>query len=194
MVTSSSVQVRILPASKGDLDEVVALDQLACPVPWTRTMFEKDWSENPFGHCLIAREVREQDRPSFLVGYICFWVVFEEIRIMNLAVHPSVRRQGIGRQLVTACLAYGKAQGATKACLEVRASNVGAQALYQQLGFREYGRRVAYYTSPQEDAILMLREESLSSSRETSEVSIEQSARSVCQPYNQRKEGPDAHG
>jgi ribosomal-protein-alanine N-acetyltransferase len=90
-----------------------------------------------------------------LVGYICFWAVFEELRVMNLTVGPSWRRRGIGRELVHRALAWGHEHGARRALLEVRASNSRAIHLYEQAGFRVVGKRERYYMNPIEDAILM---------------------------------------
>jgi ribosomal-protein-alanine N-acetyltransferase len=90
-----------------------------------------------------------------IVGYHCFWIVFEELRLMNLAVHASCRRQGIGWALATEAISLGLAQSATKATLEVRVSNEAARALYRRLGFVQVGTRSKYYTHPIEDAVLM---------------------------------------
>ncbi|HKN88541.1 MAG TPA: ribosomal protein S18-alanine N-acetyltransferase, partial [Nitrospiraceae bacterium] len=93
--------------------------------------------------------------PRDLVGYVCFWVVFEELRMMNLAVAPRVRRRGIGRWLLQQALAMGREEGARRALLEVRVSNQPAVALYQYAGFSRSGIRTKYYTNPVEDAVLM---------------------------------------
>lgn len=71
-----------------------------------------------------------------------------ETEILNMAVDPAYRRRGIGRLLLDFSL-----QG--EMFLEVRASNIQAQHLYQNSGFREVGRRPGYYTNPEEDAIVM---------------------------------------
>jgi len=93
-----------------------------------------------------------------LLGYVCFWVVFEEFRLMTLAVEPSARRRGLGRTLLRHAMDLGRAQGATRGLLEVRASNAAALALYAQEGFRQTAVRPRYYVNPVEDAVLMERE------------------------------------
>lgn len=75
-----------------------------------------------------------------------------EAELLNLAVHPLARRRGVGRALV-------EAAGARRAWLEVRASNEGAICFYQSLGFHVCGIRHRYYRDPQDDAILMKREQ-----------------------------------
>jgi ribosomal-protein-alanine N-acetyltransferase len=90
-----------------------------------------------------------------IAGYFCFWIVFEEVRLMNLAVLPAFRRQGIGRRLLCTALQAGVARGASRAMLEVRGSNHEAQTLYYRLGFRQTATRARYYVNPEEDAVLM---------------------------------------
>ena len=74
-----------------------------------------------------------------------------EREILNLAVDPSQRRRGVARALLQAELGRGKNQW----FLEVRESNAGAIALYQNAGFRVAGRRESYYSNPPEPGIVM---------------------------------------
>jgi [ribosomal protein S18]-alanine N-acetyltransferase len=121
-------------------------------------MFEIELTDNPFAHVLTAHlehTGQASDVSRELVGYVCFWVVFEELRMMNLAVAPHVRHRGIGRWLLQQAVTMGLEQGARRALLEVRASNAPALALYEQAGFFRSGVRTRYYTNPVEDAVLM---------------------------------------
>ena len=77
---------------------------------------------------------------------------------MNLAVSPQARRQGIGRDLVMNLMEALKSRGVRCLTLEVRASNGGALALYDSLGFREVGIRPGYYFHPREDARILRKE------------------------------------
>jgi [ribosomal protein S18]-alanine N-acetyltransferase len=137
-----------------DLDEVLVLEQSSFSEPWTRKMFLGELKGNAFATNLVARG--EDD--GMLIGYIMFWVVFEELHIMNLAVQPQLRRRGIARDLVQQALAIGEAKGARIALLEVRASNTAAHALYEGLGFMRKGIRRGYYERPNEDAVIMVLE------------------------------------
>jgi ribosomal-protein-alanine N-acetyltransferase len=92
-----------------------------------------------------------------VVGCIFAMTVAGEAEILNLAVKPSHRRRGIGRALVRQLLAEWERQRILRVFLEVRESNFGAMKLYESLGFREFGRRKAYYSSPQEDALVLER-------------------------------------
>jgi ribosomal-protein-alanine N-acetyltransferase len=46
-------------------------------------------------------------------------------------------------------------RGATGLTLEVRLSNLGAQALYRRFGFEPVGVRKGYYVETKEDALIM---------------------------------------
>lgn len=118
-------------------------------------MFEVELNGNPFSCLFAARSIYDGDASGDIVGYVCFWVVFDEVRVMNLAVEPSARRQGIAGELVRSMLTFGRAHGAVRAILEVRASNLAARGLYEQMGFCQTAIRTKYYTNPIEDAILM---------------------------------------
>lgn len=119
-------------------------------------MLEGELSGNPFAHFLVARPRRvEEASKQAILGYLCYWIVFEEVRLMNLAVIESMRHRGIARSLVSTALQTGVSQSAHRAVLEVRASNRAAQALYQGFGFSQTAVRPKYYTNPVEDAVLM---------------------------------------
>jgi ribosomal-protein-alanine N-acetyltransferase len=154
MKTAPTIPLEIIPATQQDLDHIVRIEQASFPAPWTRKMFEAELNGNPFGSLVTARAIRD-GVDTTLVGYICFWVVFEELRLMNLAVDQTARRQGVAAELVRRALAVGRDRGAMRAILEVRASNVPARQLYEQAGFRQTALRANYYTHPVEDAVIM---------------------------------------
>lgn len=119
-------------------------------------MVEAELTGNPFAHFLIAKELCPgQPAPSPVIGYLCYWIVFEELRLMNLAVIEPRRRTGIAKHLVTTALQEGLARAATRAVLEVRSSNLAAQNLYIGFGFLRKSLRKRYYVNPIEDAVLM---------------------------------------
>ena len=153
--TSSRLDFHVHPFHSRDLDDVLAIEEESFSEPWTRGMFEAELLGNPFGRLLGAFCHSEMPPAKRLLGYICYWVVFDELRLMNLAVRPDHRRQGIASHLVRHAVEEGITQGTIRALLEVRAGNRLAQKLYQTLGFQQYGRRRSYYTNPDEDAILM---------------------------------------
>ncbi len=139
-----------------DLDQVMAIEQASFSMPWSRNLFLSEFRSPGVSTLMVALE---KDSPKrSITGYIVFWLVEDEIHILNLAVAPLFRKQGIARGLVLAGvrLAYGK--GARRAFLEVRASNAAAQKLYSELGFSGTSIRRDYYDTPTEDAVVMILE------------------------------------
>jgi [ribosomal protein S18]-alanine N-acetyltransferase len=141
---------------KEDMDQVMAIEQASFSMPWSRNLFLSEF-RSPLVSTLMVALASVPTRT--VVGYIVFWLVADEMHILNLAVAPENRRQGIARRLVLAGLkrAYGK--GAKRALLEVRASNTAAQNLYSRMGFTGTFLRRDYYDSPREDAVVMTMEE-----------------------------------
>lgn len=152
---SSNLCLAIKSADSTHLDQILDIEQEAFSAPWTRVMFEAEVVGNPFSRLFVATPIDDSGASHRIVGYLCYWVVFEELRLLNLAVSPGWRRQGIARRFVQFALHDAQTQGAERALLEVRASNTAAQSLYDGFGFREYGSRAGYYSNPEEDAILM---------------------------------------
>ena len=147
---------QIVRATVEMLPEILRLEEACFSAPWTRKMLEAELTGNQFARFLVAMHHGDTGTSAgMIVGYHCFWIVFEELRLMNLAVQESMRRRGIGRALATEAIRMGLAQGTTRAILEVRASNEAARTLYQRMGFVQISIRPKYYTSPLEDAVLM---------------------------------------
>ena len=150
-------EFRIIPATPDMLPDILALEEACFSSPWTRKMLEAELMSNQFAHFLVAKQQEESaaHAGSTIIGYHCFWIVFEELRLMNLAVRESMRRRGIGGALVTEALRMGLEHAAMRAVLEVRASNDPARSLYTRIGFVPISSRPRYYTNPIEDAVLM---------------------------------------
>lgn len=142
-------------ATDQDLEAILHIEQASFSTPWTRKMFEVEMHGNPFASLIVGRLEEPGRGRGEVLGYICFWVVFEELRLMNLAVMPSARRQGLATVLVQRALALGRERGARRAVLEVRSSNEAARRLYEQMGFAQVALRAKYYTNPIEDALLL---------------------------------------
>ncbi|HEX9113003.1 MAG TPA: ribosomal protein S18-alanine N-acetyltransferase [Nitrospirota bacterium] len=137
---------------KEDIDQVLAIEQASFSMPWSRNLFLSEF-RNPRVSSLM---VSLADGPVRKVsGFIVFWSVEDEMHILNLAVAPEYRRQGIARKLVLSALSHARSKGAKRAFLEVRASNTAAQKLYSSLGFTGVAIRRAYYDTPVEDAVVM---------------------------------------
>ncbi len=90
-----------------------------------------------------------------VVGYIAFEAIADEGSIVELAVDSAHRRKGVGRKLAELMLT--SCSGVRTVCLEVRASNTAAKALYEALDFEAISVRKNYYDSPREDAVIMIK-------------------------------------
>ena len=156
MIDHGSADLLIEPMGRGDLPEVLAIEVTSFSLPWTEEMFATELARGTLAEVLVAR-LLPAGAPPPVAGYICVWVVSDELHINNLAVHPRWRRRGIAAGLLRAALDHGREGGARSAFLEVRASNVGAQGLYRKFGFEPVGVRPRYYTHPVEDAMVMRR-------------------------------------
>jgi [ribosomal protein S18]-alanine N-acetyltransferase len=93
---------------------------------------------------------------SIVAGFIVARQVASELEILNFAVAPERRRAGAGGALLDAALGWGAAFATEKAFLEVRVSNLAAIRFYERHGFKVTGRRPRYYTSPIEDALVLV--------------------------------------
>ena len=93
-----------------------------------------------------------------VLGYIGSQSVLPEADVMNLAVAPKGRRQGIARALLTELIRLLHKDGVESLFLEVRVSNEPAIALYRSFGFVQVGRRPKYYVNPMEDALILRKE------------------------------------
>ncbi len=140
------------PIDADDIDTVLAIERQVQVSPWTRKIFQD---------CLKAgyyATVGQQQ--TQVAAYALMSMAVGEAHILNFAVHPEKQRQGLGRDLLAHLLEVAHAEQTQQIFLEVRASNVAAQALYEQLGFNALAVRQRYYPCPQgrEDAIIMARE------------------------------------
>lgn len=133
------------------VSQIAALEKLCFSQPWSEKSIASEL-ENPLSVWLVA-EINDS-----LVGYIGSQSVLGESDVMNVAVSPDYRRQGIGEALVLALVEELKRLGNHCLSLEVRISNEPARALYEKLGFAEVGRRPNYYRNPKEDALILRKE------------------------------------
>lgn len=132
-----------------DLPEVIAIERRAFPTPWSLAMFVLELSKSS-GICLAAL------REGKLVGYLICSRYDTVWHLMNVAVDPPLRRQGIARTLLVGLFELAD-QAGEQYTLEVRTSNDVAIRLYERFGFRPAGRRRAYYHDNREDALIMWR-------------------------------------
>src|SRR4030042_4326919 len=140
---------------RGGLLEVKALleiERLSFASPWSLWCFLGEFT-NPVSNTLVAGPPPPQPWQTW--GYIIFWLVAQEMHILNLAVHPQHRRRGLARALLSTALPRAQDLKAKAAWLEVRPSNPPALAPYTSFGFQEVGYRPHYYADNQEDALIL---------------------------------------
>jgi len=141
--------LEIRSLSYSDLPAVAVIERRAFPTPWSIAMFVLELSK-PTGVCLAAL------RDEQLVGYTICSRYDTVWHVMNIAVDPDSRRQGIASALLAEL--YTRAGDASaQFTLEVRRSNQAAIDLYQRDGFRIAGLRRRYYQDNGEDALIMWR-------------------------------------
>jgi len=137
----------IRPARPADLEAVcaVARDCPSCA----------GWSPEQY------REEMISDRGLFAVwvagvvkGYFVLRKVHPEAQLVDLAVRPADRGQGIGSALLVAAAQAARGWGCSKMTLEVSAANESALALYRRVGLMVVGSRRKFYNDGS-DAILM---------------------------------------
>ena len=144
MITLETMKQSHVPQS-------AALEKVCFSDPWSEESIAPELT-NPLSYWLVAMD------GDTVAGYVGSQSVLGESDMMNVAVSPQYRRQGIGRLLIETLIADLRAQGNHTLTLEVRASNTPAIALYESLGFLAVGRRPNYYRTPREDALILRKE------------------------------------
>ncbi len=131
-----------------DLAQVFAIEQVSHPSPWPM----KGLQESLQNHVAY---VLEQD--GAVIGFAFVQRILDEAHLLDIAIAPSHRGKGLGRELLRQLMDEILVSGVTIWFLEVRVSNVTAISLYQSLGYNELSLRRNYYDGPdgKEDALLM---------------------------------------
>ena len=132
-----------------DLETVVEIERQSFSDPWHMVTFREGIDErNPHSHFLVVRH------NCAAIAYVNYWLVIDDAHIANFAVSPAYRRVGMGKYLLAKSLEHIRDQGGEQVVLEVRVSNIPAQNLYRQLGFRLIHIRKRYYQDNSEDACI----------------------------------------
>ena len=137
---------------KEHIEQVMEIEQASFPTPWTKHMFLKELSL-PLSYPFVV--TRSEARGDVVVCYIIFWMLMEEVHILNLATHADYRRLGIAHSLLHFSLDFTYKRGSIVYFLEVRRGNQAAIDLYRKVGFASWRVRRHYYADTGEDAIIM---------------------------------------
>ena len=143
--------MEIVRMSISDVPAVAELERKCFSDPWSERSVAAEL-ENPLSLWFVALLGRT------VVGYVGSQSVMEQADMMNIAVNPDYRRQGIAESLIERLVAELKDKQVSSLTLEVRASNAPAIALYRKLGFIQVGKRPNYYRNPREDALILRKE------------------------------------
>ena len=132
-----------------DLAQAFAIERRSHAFPWSEKTFASNQGERFINLRL--------DVDGQMAAFAITQVVLDEASLFNIAVDPAFQRRGLGRQLLQHLIDELIKRNVLTLWLEVRASNLPAIALYEQLGFNQVSRRPNYYptASGREDAILM---------------------------------------
>ena len=142
-----------------DLLEVVEIEESCGLSRWGWEGYHTELLSEEAALMIVARPLaaeRNWGGEPQLAGFIVARLAADEMHVNNVAVREAYRRRGLGGALLSAALEQGRARGARKAFLEVRADNAAAQSLYARHGFEVVGRRANYYSQPVEDALVMV--------------------------------------
>jgi len=144
MITIETMKAQHVP-------QIAALEKLCFCDPWSEKSVGEEL-DNDLSYWLVAVE------GAAVVGYVGSQSVLGAADMMNIAVHPDWRRQGVAGKLILALIAGLQERNVCSLMLEVRASNDPARLLYEKLGFQQAGRRPGYYRNPREDALILRKE------------------------------------
>ena len=131
--------------------QIAELEKLCFHDPWSENSITSEL-DNKLSCWLVALD-KDQ-----VVGYVGSQTVLGETDMMNIAIHPDYRKQGIASALINALIETLKERGSHSLMLEVRSSNEPAKSLYFKMGFESVGIRRNYYRNPKEDALILRKE------------------------------------
>ena len=165
-----------------DIPQLTEIDREAFPTDWPPVSFKRELENRLARYLVICEEAGCQENPHDapprgklqrlvfwtkhspnkgtsspqpIIGYATLWFMVDEAHLTSIAVREKRRRQGLGELLLISVLNLAIKRHAQVVTLEVRASNLSAQALYEKYSFNRVGIRRRYYSDNGEDAILM---------------------------------------
>lgn len=143
-----TARVHIRWMIRRDMPEVLLTEQAS---------FDYSWTEEDFLRCLRQRNcigmVAEYDEK--VVGFMIYELHKTKLHILNFAVHPHLRRLGVGRQMIAKLIGKLSSHRRTRITLAVRETNLGAQLFFRALSFRAVKVMRGYYEDSGEDAFMM---------------------------------------
>ena len=140
-------EIQVDHMQESDLPSVMEIERSSFSCPWDEASFREGLrSRSHHVYFLVTRYNQN------LIAFVNFWIVEDEAHIANFAVSPDYRSRGVGKHLFAESLVFIRRLGGNQVFLEVRVSNIPAQHLYRQFGFRVVAIREKYYMDNREDA------------------------------------------
>lgn len=143
--------MRIVPLTKELVSEVAAIEAMCFSEPWSEQAYLEACEKEDYLYLAAL------DEAGHAIGMCGLMIGPFEAEVMNVAVHPDYRGQGIAMCLMQALLEAGDARGVKEYTLEVRVGNAAAIHVYETCGFVGEGVRPGFYRKPAEDALIMWR-------------------------------------
>jgi len=151
-------RIEIVPMRLSDLDQVMDIERMSFRSPWARQVFieelDREWAHVD----LVVERGAGHGHHHKAVAFCNYWLVRDEVHILNIATHPDERRKGHADRLLGHVIEFARRHGCRYVTLEVRKSNLGAIRLYKRHAFKPVGIRPNYYLEDREDAVVMLLE------------------------------------
>jgi ribosomal-protein-alanine N-acetyltransferase len=150
----------IRAATPADIPAMIGIEQqCATAAHWKEAQYRQAFQPESAARLVLVAEspvppASHPDADGDVVGFLVARHLAAEWELENIVVAPTVRRQGLGRQLLDALSLAARETAGGSVFLEVRESNAVARTLYERAGFEQTGRRKGYYTDPIEDAVL----------------------------------------
>ena len=143
---ASTISLSFRPMRSTDIDTALDIERRTYPEPWSEGVFRDELSQS--SRVYLVAEV-----DGAMIGFAGLMLVEDDAHVTTLAVDSAVRQRGVGTRLMLELIAAGLDRGARNLTLEVRATNEGAQRLYNRFGMSAVGVRKHYYRD--DDAVIM---------------------------------------
>jgi ribosomal-protein-alanine N-acetyltransferase len=150
---TDGLDVHLVPMRRRHLRSVLRIEAQVYPRPWSLALFMSELGLRTTRSYTVARV------DGTVVGYAGLMLTGDDAHVTTIAVDPAMHRHKIATRLMVFMAREAVRRGARNLTLEVRVSNHGAQALYQQFGFKPAGIRKNYYQETNEDALVMWAED-----------------------------------
>lgn len=152
----SPAAIELTRMRRRHLRRVLSIEARVYPRPWSMSLFLSELAQRTTRSYLVAKH--EGD----VIGYAGMMFTGKEAHVTNIAVDPDFHVRKVGSRLLLTIITEAVARGAEVISLEVRVTNEAAQAMYRKFGFVTAGIRKGYYIETNEDALVMVVENAMS--------------------------------